>query len=325
MGDGKIKITDIAQMAGVSATTVSNVIHGRTDKVSKQTKKRVEEILDEQGYIPSMGARMLSGKSSRMIAVVVRKKEDWRWAEEELGELLQLIEKCLYEKRYYVLLHFLKTADEFLTYEGLWKLDGIICIWLGKEEFIKIKNSSKIPAVELPKTGEIYVQAGKMTASFLLKRGTERIWFLDGTEYVGKEIWKGIQKVCGQKEIVMEEERYLEIPKDKELRKMFYKIRLAALAFSAEALVFASGRQAAEAIGYLTDMQIRIPEEIKVIGIGNEEQAQICRPQLTTVEINKEAVVKRVVEDLFQKLIEGYRLTKNGKSKVKMKIRESFR
>ena len=50
MAEGKIRIKDIAKIAGVSATTVSNVIHGRTEKVSRKTRKKIEEILDEQEY-----------------------------------------------------------------------------------------------------------------------------------------------------------------------------------------------------------------------------------------------------------------------------------
>ena len=44
MAEGKIRIKDIAKIAGVSATTVSNVIHGRTEKVSRKTRKRIKNL-----------------------------------------------------------------------------------------------------------------------------------------------------------------------------------------------------------------------------------------------------------------------------------------
>lgn len=103
MAEGKIRIKDIAKIAGVSATTVSNVIHGRTEKVSRKTRKRIEEILDEQKYAPSMGARILSGKSSGVIAVVVGKKQEWEQESEKLEEILREIEKSLDEREYYML------------------------------------------------------------------------------------------------------------------------------------------------------------------------------------------------------------------------------
>ena len=106
MAEGKIRIKDIAKIAGVSATTVSNVIHGRTEKVSRKTRKRIEEILDEQEYAPSMGARILSGKSSGMIAVVVGKRQEWEQESEKLEKILREIEKSLDEREYYMLLHF---------------------------------------------------------------------------------------------------------------------------------------------------------------------------------------------------------------------------
>ena len=51
-----LRIKDIAAKAGVSPTTVSNVIHGNKKKVSENTVKKVRRILDETGYIPSVGA-----------------------------------------------------------------------------------------------------------------------------------------------------------------------------------------------------------------------------------------------------------------------------
>ena len=48
-------------MAGVSRTTVSNVINGNTKRVSQNTIDRITAILKEQNYVPHMGSVMLSG------------------------------------------------------------------------------------------------------------------------------------------------------------------------------------------------------------------------------------------------------------------------
>lgn len=323
MAEGKIRIKDIAKIAGVSATTVSNVIHGRTEKVSRKTRKRIEEILDEQEYAPSMGARILSGKSSGMIAVVVGKKQEWEQESEKLEEILREIEKSLDEREYYMLLHFVKTAEEFVRYAAVWKLDGVICIWLNEEACTRIRQMCAVPVAAIYRTDRIYGKAGEEVARFLFKREERRIWFLDGTEEYGKVVWQGMQKIFSKKGCCLEEEQYLEIPKDRDLRRMFYKIRLAGLALSADMLVFASAVQGAEAVGYLHDLEIKVPEEIEVMAVGKEETAFICRPQLTTVEFDKKRFVRQVIEELYVQMIKGYILTKSGKISVKTIIRGS--
>lgn len=104
---------------------------------------------------------------------------------------------------------------------------------------------------------------------------------------------------------------------------MFYKIRLAELALSADMLVFASAVQGAEAVGYLHDLEIKVPEEIEVMAVGKEETALICRPQLTTVEFDKKRFVRQAIEELYVQMIKGYILTKSGKISVKTIIRGS--
>ena len=323
MAEGKIRIKDIAKIAGVSATTVSNVIHGRTEKVSRKTRKRIEEILDEQEYAPSMGARILSGKSSGMIAVVVGKRQEWEQESEKLEKILREIEKSLDEREYYMLLHFVKTAEEFVRYAAVWKLDGVICIWLNEEECTRFRQMCAVPVAAIYRTDRIYGKAGEEVARFLFKREERRIWFLDGTEEYGKAVWQGMQKIFSKKGCCLEEEQYLEIPKDRDLRRMFYKIRLAGLALSADMLVFASAVQGAEAVGYLHDLEIKVPEEIEVIAVGKEETALICRPQLTTVEFDKKRLVRQAIEELYVQIIKGYILTKSGKISVKTIIRGS--
>ena len=329
----KIRIKDIAQMAGVSATTVSNVVHNRQGNVSAKTRKRIEEIIREQGYTPSAGAVMLSGKASRIIAVVAGKMESQRTEGPEMAEVLKIIGEQLQERHYYMLLYFAKSAADFLEFAAAWKLDGMILLWMPETECEEIRTRCRIPVVHIRMSGEwmqpksrvgVWYRAGEEAAGYLLKNGLVSIWFLDGTEKGrGTEIWRGIQRSCSRKEVVLTEERYLEIPKDREMRKMYYKIRLAALAFSAQVLVFASGRQGAEAVGYLNDMGIRVPEEVAVFGIGGGEAVQFGRPQLTTVEIDRKKMVIQMVECLFRNLTEHPVEWKTEKIKVKTVVRES--
>ena len=50
-----IRLQDIADMAGVSRTTVSNVINGNTKRVSQETIDKITRILKEQNYVPPYG------------------------------------------------------------------------------------------------------------------------------------------------------------------------------------------------------------------------------------------------------------------------------
>ena len=68
---------DIAEELGVSTATVSNVIHGKTKKISDRTVQRVQELLEEKQYIPSMAGILLAQNDSRIIGVVVNDHEKY--------------------------------------------------------------------------------------------------------------------------------------------------------------------------------------------------------------------------------------------------------
>ena len=78
----RVRIVDIAEELGLSAATVSNVIHGKTKKISDETVKRVQELIEKRGYIPSMAGILLAQNSSGIIGAVVndhRKYEGGLW------------------------------------------------------------------------------------------------------------------------------------------------------------------------------------------------------------------------------------------------------
>ena len=56
----RVRIVDIAEALGLSTATVSNVIHGKTSKISDETVKRVHKELERTGYIPNMAGILLA-------------------------------------------------------------------------------------------------------------------------------------------------------------------------------------------------------------------------------------------------------------------------
>lgn len=66
MDKRRVRIADIAEELGVSTATVSNVIHGKTKKISDETVKRVQELLEKRQYIPSMAGILLAQNDSRI-------------------------------------------------------------------------------------------------------------------------------------------------------------------------------------------------------------------------------------------------------------------
>lgn len=60
MTQDRIRIVDVADALGLSTATVSKVIHGKTEKISDETVKRVQQELERSGYIPNMAGILLA-------------------------------------------------------------------------------------------------------------------------------------------------------------------------------------------------------------------------------------------------------------------------
>ena len=68
MAQNRIRIVDVADALGLSTATVSKVIHGKTEKISDETVKRVQQELERSGYIPNMAGILLARNNSSMRA-----------------------------------------------------------------------------------------------------------------------------------------------------------------------------------------------------------------------------------------------------------------
>jgi LacI family transcriptional regulator len=81
----RIRIKDIAQMAGVSVGTVDRVLHSRSG-VSESSRIKVEEILKKLNYQPNMYASALaSNKKYRFAYLLPSHNEGDYWKDVERG------------------------------------------------------------------------------------------------------------------------------------------------------------------------------------------------------------------------------------------------
>lgn len=71
MNDNKITINEIAKLAGVSKTTISFYLNGKTQRISLKTQNRIATIIKQTNFQPNLAARCLNSKSSKLIGVLI--------------------------------------------------------------------------------------------------------------------------------------------------------------------------------------------------------------------------------------------------------------
>lgn len=69
-----VTLYDVARLAGVSTATVSRVVHGQ-DRVREATRTRVQQAIEELGYVPDGAAQSLSRRRKDAIGLVCRGRE----------------------------------------------------------------------------------------------------------------------------------------------------------------------------------------------------------------------------------------------------------
>lgn len=68
----KIRIIDVAQLSGVSKSTVSQYLNGRFNHMAEATKERIEKAIKDLDYVPNKQARSLKTDKTNTIGLVVR-------------------------------------------------------------------------------------------------------------------------------------------------------------------------------------------------------------------------------------------------------------
>ena len=156
-----IRLQDIADMAGVSRTTVSNVINGNTKRVSQKTIDKITAILKEQNYVPHMGSVMLSGHGSRIIGVVLGFAQAhgmYSLQDSFVGELVGTIQMEAEMKGYYVMLIGGENIQNVVDIASRWNVEGLIILGYNDDRYRKLskKLNKKMVLIDAYPAGEYF-------------------------------------------------------------------------------------------------------------------------------------------------------------------------
>ena len=181
-----VTIKEIAELAGVSTTTVSNVIHGKTKKVSPGTIQKIDKLIKELGYVQKMGLRVLSKENSQLIAVVINSHREFKdsiLGDPFYGQILGFIEKYARELGYYVMFYSAKDMDQIFQMVMGWNIDGVIAVSFSKRNCEKIYQLTKKPIVSIDAYGELEDQQDKQRIQDLLAQLRDRPGVPDGLDH----------------------------------------------------------------------------------------------------------------------------------------------
>lgn len=326
-------------MLGISTTTVSNVIHGKTSQVSPQTVERVQKLLEQYDYVPNINARNLAQNQSKIIGVAIKSRMDKYpniLADPFFGELIGAMEAEIRRQGYFMMLYISNDIADIMKYMSSWNADGVLLVGMVHDDFVRIRSKMKRPMVlidsYLPKEITKYINVGlddeagtyEMTR-YLLDSGHRRIAFLAdnmaGVDYIR---YKGHQRALLEYGIEPSEENLIIIRPGEE-EKESSRREILERSKNYTAFMTCSDYYAATIMNYLIDEGVRIPEDLSITGFDNNTYSRIVRPALTTVDQDVACKGNVAVKTLL-KLINGEKVKEREiRLPVELVIRDSVK
>jgi DNA-binding LacI/PurR family transcriptional regulator len=331
-----ITVIDVANEAGVSRTTVSNVFSGK-GKFSSETRTAVLAAAKKLGYKPNLAARSLITNQSRLIGLILPSYVDTNTLTNSpfYNIIMDSVYSVLRNEAYYDLIIFSVPYKENLTKVSEWidarNVDGILALGEYDHDFLDDLNSKSIPVVLIDNysyghyANFSFINSDDETGGYLATRqlvakGFQKI-ALCAVDLPGPlmqkryEGYKRAVQEAGLKEFMF---THTGVPFEAGLR---FAELLTAQGFDA---VFCAEDMLA--VGILHGMLkkgVRVGQEFGVVGFDNIHIGRQVYPELTTIDQNifekGEAAIKTLMNILNKKAPLGSRLV----LPVSLVVRES--
>jgi len=317
-GQATVTLRHVAEVAGVSAQTVSCVVNN-TGSVSDDVRVRVREIADRLGYRPNLYAKAMRTGRSRTIGLVI---SDIR--SPFFPTLAHEMQKVTQMAGYSLLI--VETdgtpdlvADRISTLRSL-GVDGIVAT-----EAVPALFDLRIPTVMLAETSRALdsvtaddLAGGKMIAEHLLGRGHRKIALVTSPREgcVQRRREGLLARLKGEAEIVWE----VTTP---ETDAITQDVRRKLLKPGVTAIVCSTDEIAISVMHALRELSISVPHDVSVVGFDDVQWSSIVTPGLTTVRQPFAELVKHSVGLLLERIDKPKRRPRQVKLPVVLVERDS--
>lgn len=307
----KVRIKDIAEELGVSTATVSNVLHGKTQKISDRTVRMVEQRLEERGYIPNMAATLLARNNSRIIGVVVNdhpKYEGHTLEDPFISAAVNYLADEIAQNGYFMMLKKAKEITEIVRFASMWNLDGVVIIGFCADEYQDLRDHIRVPFViydgfadEQRRFANLTIDdydGGRQAGDYLRRMGHRRVLCVADNEICMDRLrYEGLCAGLGA------QADFWLIPMATGERERFYRERLDMLR-RYTAVFAASDYYALDLMRFLQRQGIAVPDEISLTGFDGSREAAAAIPRLTTV-VQDHLLRARTAMELLTAMIGG--------------------
>ena len=320
-----LNIIDIANLAGVSKSTVSRYLNN--GYVSEEARDKIKKVLDETGFTPQRQAKGMRTKKTNLIGVIVPKISS-----ETPARVVEGITEVLSSNGYDILIANTNLSiEKELEYLNIFKsnqVDGIIFMATKvTEKHIKVIENLEVPIVvvaqDIEECSSVFFdefQATEDITNYVIKKGHKKLGFIGVYE---EDIAVGLHR----------KQAYINTLEKNNININYENIKIGDFneesgyrlakeimegTNSPTAIIAVTDNLALGAIEYLLDNNYKVPEDIAVVGMGDSKISRVITPKLTTVHYHYKTAGRKSAEIILKKL--NKEIDKNEKVVKKVKI-----
>jgi len=304
-------IVDVAREAGVSFSTVSRVINNNKH-VRPETRERVLNAMMRLGYMVNQQARSLAGGRSQVIGLLVPDVGNGY-----IGEIIRGVDEELAAAQYELMLY---TTHRRRTKESVYVAtlarglaDGLLLVVpddpgayldsLAQQNFPYVLVDHQGTNEACPAVGATNWQGGYDATTYLIQLGHRRIGFITGNQRLGSAVDRLAAYRAALADHGIDFDPALVVEGDFQ-QPSGYQGACALLALpDPPTAIFASNDiMAFGAMEAVRNHNLRIPEDVSVLGFDDIPQAAHVHPGLTTIRQPLEQMGRLATRMLLKKI-----------------------